>query len=64
MPDLSKYLFTIYSSEQKQEYKCDTCGEVFSKKASLASHKKIHTKKGKNPKIPSYLCPPSKKGNY
>jgi hypothetical protein len=44
LPDLSKYLFSIYSSEQKHEFKCDVCGEAFSKKASLASHKKIHKK--------------------
>jgi len=44
LPDLSKYLFSIYSTEQKQEFKCDVCGEAFSKKASLASHKKIHKK--------------------
>jgi len=45
LPDLSKYLFSIYSSEQKQEFKCDVCGEAFSKKASLASHRKIHKEK-------------------
>jgi len=51
LPDLSKYLFSIYSSEQKQEFKCDVCGEAFSKKASLASHKKIHNKDKKEQNI-------------
>lgn len=51
LPDLSKYLFSIYSSEQKQEFKCDICGEAFSKKASLASHKKIHNKDKKEQHI-------------
>ena len=51
LPDLSKYLFSIYSSEQKQEYKCEFCGEAFSKKASLASHKKIHNKDKKEQNI-------------
>lgn len=51
LPDLSKYLFSIYSSEQKQEFKCDICNEAFSKKASLASHKKIHNKDKKEQNI-------------
>jgi hypothetical protein len=51
LPDLSKYLFSIYSSEQKQEFKCDVCGEAFPKKASLASHKKIHNKDKKEQHI-------------
>ena len=44
MPDLGIYLGSKYASIQNQEFVCDECGSCFSKKASLASHKKSHKK--------------------
>jgi len=44
MPDLGMYLNSKYASIQNQEFVCDECGACFSKKASLASHKKSHKK--------------------
>ena len=44
MPDLGMYLGSKYASIQNQEFVCDECGSCFSKKASLASHKKSHKK--------------------
>jgi hypothetical protein len=41
-PDLSTYLNEIYGSVQNQQFLCDICNESFSKKSSLASHKKKH----------------------
>lgn len=47
MPDLAVYLNSKYASLQNQKWSCDICGEAFTKKASLASHKKKHkTEKG------------------
>jgi len=42
MPDLTEYLNSKYASIQNQEWCCDICNESFTKKSSLASHKKKH----------------------
>ena len=42
MPDLTDYLNSKYASIQNQEWVCDVCKASFTKKSSLASHKKIH----------------------
>jgi len=44
MPDLGMYLGSKYASIQNQEFVCEECGACFTKKASLASHKKSHKK--------------------
>lgn len=44
MPDLGMYLGSKYASIQNQEFVCEECGSCFTKKASLASHKKSHKK--------------------
>ena len=51
MPNLSIFLNTRYASMQNQKWTCDICNESFTKKASLASHKKKHkTDKSLSPK--------------
>jgi hypothetical protein len=47
MPDLTEYLNSKYASIQNQEWCCDICKASFTKKSSLASHKKIHKEEGK-----------------
>ena len=42
MPNLSIFLNSKYASMQNQKWTCDICNEAFTKKASLASHKKKH----------------------
>ena len=42
MPNLSIFLNSKYASMQNQKWTCDICNESFTKKASLASHKKKH----------------------
>lgn len=42
MPNLSIFLNSKYASMQNQKWSCDICNESFTKKASLASHKKKH----------------------
>ena len=42
MPNLSIFLNSRYASIQNQKWTCDICNESFTKKASLASHKKKH----------------------
>lgn len=42
MPNLSIFLNSRYASIQNQKWSCDVCNESFTKKASLASHKKKH----------------------
>lgn len=42
MPNLSIFLNSKYASMQNQKWCCDICNEAFTKKASLASHKKKH----------------------
>ena len=42
MPNLSIFLNSRYASMQNQKWTCDICNEAFTKKASLASHKKKH----------------------
>jgi len=42
MPNLSIFLNSRYASIQNQKWSCDICNESFTKKASLASHKKKH----------------------
>jgi hypothetical protein len=42
MPNLSIFLNSRYASIQNQKWSCDICNESFTKKTSLASHKKKH----------------------
>jgi len=42
MPNLSIFLDSRYASIQNQKWTCDICNDSFTKKASLASHKKKH----------------------
>lgn len=42
MPNLSIFLNSRYASIQNQKWTCDICNDSFTKKASLASHKKKH----------------------
>ena len=42
MPSLSAFLNSKFASMQNQKWTCDICNEAFTKKASLASHKKKH----------------------
>ena len=42
MPNLSIFLNSKFASMQNQKWSCDICNEAFTKKASLASHKKKH----------------------
>jgi len=51
MPDLTEYLNSKYASIQNQEWCCDICKASFTKKSSLASHKKIHKEEGKTKNI-------------
>ena len=47
MPELTYYLNSKYASIQNQEWCCDICKESFTKKSSLASHKKKHKEDSK-----------------
>lgn len=42
LPDLEGYLYSKYASMQNQKWCCEICQEVFTKKASLSSHRKKH----------------------
>lgn len=42
MPHLSLFINSKYASMQNQKWSCEICNEAFTKKASLASHKKKH----------------------
>jgi hypothetical protein len=46
LPTLQTLLCENYASIQNQEWMCDVCGECFTKKTSLASHRKVHKEKG------------------
>ena len=45
LPTLQTLLCENYASIQNQEWMCDVCGECFTKKTSLASHRKVHKEK-------------------
>jgi hypothetical protein len=45
LPTLQTLLCENYASIQNQEWECDICGECFTKKSSLASHRKVHKDK-------------------
>lgn len=45
MPDLQLYLSGKFGSLINNNFKCEICGEEFTKKSSLASHKKVHKNK-------------------
>ena len=47
LPDLKIFLDDKYASIQNQQFICSVCNQAFLNKKALASHKKVHSNKGK-----------------
>ena len=47
LPDLKIFLDDKYASIQNQQFVCTVCNQPFLNKKALASHKKVHSNKGK-----------------